>query len=331
MTDIFDLPHKFVVFPPGAGGNFISGLLNNIFNNNLKDLDISPNGSSHTLVYNKQTVGDSISFGTHVNDNDLFQSSADKENYYLDRIKNEYADVTNPLVTWTHNYSNIALYKKYFKNSKVLVIHPDTIEEKLTCVFMHVTKVLLDKDAKVLITGTAWEKLIERLKRHCKLELSQLLPSQNIDYIIDDRFNPKYKNIMDYVVSRIMLKYFGMIGAVEGKHIEHNMFDYMLYPSKTPNVLYTVGERLIDCIKDADVVLPYNYLTKNNVKLLIEKLELLLDRQLSLDEIEYVTRSLSKYLQAQNTLILLEPVQFYNSLKEKFKLAEVSNADLRPI
>jgi hypothetical protein len=128
-----------------------------------------------------------------------------------------------------------------------------------------------------------------------------------------------------------MLKYFGMIGAVEGKHIEHNMFDYMLYPSKTPHVLYTVGERLIDCIKDADVVLPYNYLTKNNVKLLIEKLELLLDRQLSFDEIEYVTRSLNKYLQAQNTLILLDPLQFYNSLKEKFKLAEVSNMGLGPM
>ena len=318
MNSVFDLPHVFVVFTPGSGGNFIAGLLNNIINDNLESLDISTSGSSHTVIHNKQTVGDSLSFGTHVEETALFASDDVKEQHYLDRIKNEYTHLTSPLVTWTHNYSNILLYKKYFKNSKILVIHTDTIEEKLTCVFMHITKVLLDKNVKVPITSAAWQSLLERLEKGCKLELSRLLANANVDDIVKNRFDPEYKDIADYAIIRIMLKYFGMLGNVDTiNYTEHNIFDYMVYPQKSANVFYTIGKKVSEYTKEADVALPYSYLVKDNVDVLIAQLSLLLSRALTKTENDFVVSSFKKYRSAQDQTILTNPFEFYYQKKIK--------------
>jgi hypothetical protein len=322
VNSVFDLPHIFVVFAPGSGGNFIAGLLNNITNGNLKSLEIAANGSSHTVIYNKQTVGDSISFGTHIEELSLFGSTEDKEQYYLDRIRDEYVNITGPLVTWTHIYSNIALYKKHFKNSKIIVIQTDTIEEKLTCIFMHVTKVLIDNNVKIPISTTAWKMLVERLEKGCKLELSQILRPSEIDTIVSNRFDPEYKDIADFTVMRIMLRYFGMLGTVDNiNYIEHNIFDYMVYPRTPPNVLYnifyTIGHEVSEYTKDADVILPYSYLVDNNINVLIKQITLLLSRELTNTETDFVVSSFNKYRAAQDHNILTNPVEFYRQKKIK--------------
>ena len=318
VNTVFDLPHTFVVFTPGSSGNFIAGILNNIANSNLESLEISASGSSHTVIHNKQTVGDSLSFGTHVEETALFSSDTDKEQHYLDRIKTEYSNITSPLVTWTHNYSNILLYKKYFKNSKILVIQSDTVNEKLTCVFMHITKVLLDKNVKVPITSAAWQSLLERLEKGCKLELSQLLGTTEVDDIVKNRFDPNYKDIADYAVIRIMLKYFGMLGTVDTiSYTEHNIFDYMVYPQKSASVFYTIGKKVSEYVKEADVVLPYSYLVNNNKDMLIEKLQLAVSRELSSAEKNFVEMSFNKYRAIQNHDILTNPLEFYHQKKTK--------------
>ena len=104
-------PHIFVVFSPGAGGNFVSGLLNSIITREFETIEVAPNGSSHTVMYNKQPVGDSLSFGTHVEEHSVFTSEEEIESHYLNSIKSEYTNVLSPIVTWTHNYSNIRLNK----------------------------------------------------------------------------------------------------------------------------------------------------------------------------------------------------------------------------
>lgn len=316
MNTVFDLPHVFVVFTPGSGGNFIAGLLSNINNGTLNRLEISAGGSSHTVIHNKQTVGDSISFGTHVEETSLFASDKDKEQHYLDRIANEYSGITGPIVTWTHNYSNIVLYKKHFKNSRILVIHPDTITEKLTCVFMHITKVLLDKNVKIPITSTAWQSLLERLEQGCKLELSRMLGTGEVDEIVKNRFDAEYKNIADYAIIRIMLKYFGMLGTVDTiNYTEHNIFDHMVYPQKSSKMFYTIGKNVSEYTKDADVILPYNYLIENNVVLLLEKLRLTLLRDLTTVETDFVVSEFNNYRAAQDYTILTNPLEFYYQKK----------------
>ena len=61
---VFDLEHIFIVFAPGAGGNFISGLLVNLITNKLSQLDISSTGSAHISMAKKAAKQDYISFGT---------------------------------------------------------------------------------------------------------------------------------------------------------------------------------------------------------------------------------------------------------------------------
>ena len=51
MNPFFKLPHIFVVFAPGAGGNFLVGLINKLLNKNLSDpIKIAQTGSSHTVI-----------------------------------------------------------------------------------------------------------------------------------------------------------------------------------------------------------------------------------------------------------------------------------------
>jgi hypothetical protein len=318
MNTIFELPHIFVVFIPGAGGNFVSGLLNRIIIGKFETIEVAPNGSSHTVIYNKQIEGDSLSFGTHVEEHTVFTSEEEIENHYLNRIKSEYINVGSPIVTWTHNYSNIRLYKKHFKNARILVIHPTTIEDKLTCVFMHVTKVLLDSTTKVPIPQRAWGNLTDKLEKFFKLELVQIVGMQRAEKIASDKNNKEYKDIVDYAITKVMLRYFGILGTVDTvEYIEHTIFDTMLYPSKSPNIniTYSVGEKLSVYIEDADSVLPYSYISTDNLNLLVEKLELVLGRTLDLFEVAYVRVEYTKYRAAQDRIILTEPVRFYQSLK----------------
>lgn len=320
MNTIFELPHIFVVFTPGAGGNFVSGLLNRIITGEFEPIKVEPNGSSHTVIYNKQTAGDSLSFGTHVEEHSVFTSEEEIENHYINRIKSEYVNVVSPIVTWTHNYSNIRLYKKYFKNAKILVIHPMTIEDKLTCAFMHITKVLLDSKTKVPITQQAWERLTGKLEKFFKLELRRLVGVQRAEKIASDKNNIEHKDIVDYTVTKIMLRYFGILGTVDTvEYIEHTMFDTILYHSKSPNpnIVYSVGEKLTVYIEDADSVLPYSYISTDNLNLLVEKLELVLGRTLEIFEVAYIRVEYTKYRAAQDRIILTEPVRFYKSLKAR--------------
>ena len=84
----------------------------------LKPLNISDTGSSHTVLRDKSKGTDFLSFGTVPEEHELFKSQEERELFYLENIKNIYSSISKPEVVWTHDFSNIPLYRKYFKNSK---------------------------------------------------------------------------------------------------------------------------------------------------------------------------------------------------------------------
>ena len=109
-----------------------------------------------------------------------------------------------------------------------------------------------------------------------------------------------------------------MLGTVDTiNYTEHSIFDYMVYPQKSANVFYTIGKKVSEYTKGADVTLPYSYLVKDNVDVLIEKLTLLLSRKLTNIENDFVVSSFKKYRATQDHNILTNPFEFYYQKKIK--------------
>lgn len=310
---IFDLENCFIVFNAGAGGNFIAGIVHNLVLGNMQRLNITATGSSHSVKSNRT----SISFGTWAGEDLSFESDTHKEKFYLEQIKNEYSGITSPVVTWSHNYKNILLYKKYFKKSKILTIVETSKEERLTCVIMNITKTLLDKSADIPLKETTWLNMLAAWKRMCIRELG-IITDKHTDTVslFRDRYNNHYYELILYISIRAMMRQYGMLAYLDdNSDPEHLLYDNILYPVRHDIISYCVGEPIEQYAVDSDVILPYKYLIDNNSDLLIEKLSTLLDRTLLDNEKDSIKSEFKRYRSLQNIKILTDPVGFYNNLE----------------
>lgn len=314
MINFFDLPHIFIVFPPGAGGNFIAGLFDNIVSNRLGNIHISKEGASHSVI-----GGSSITFGTSYDEHNRFTSQEQREQYYIHRIKEDYKNIDTPVVAWTHDFTNISLYKKYFKNSKVFVIKQDTDLERASCIFMNVTKMLV-------LDSSNWPLHEETRKQtHLQLtikiygDLNRTLRPEYKEEIIKNRYDEKYKDLLTFTISKCVLRYFGLLSLFETlDQPEYNVYDQVLYPNKKiDQVWYSVGEDIQKYVNEADAVLPYYYLKTRDFNLLATKIGTALGRELENKELDFLKNSFDKYVQAQNYEILENPVSFYQKLYNK--------------
>lgn len=316
---MFDLAHIFIVFNAGSGGNFIAGVLDKLTRGDLTGLPVSNTGSSHTILTEKKRTGnDSISFGTVSDEHMEFHSQDDREQYYVNRIKEEYADVTVPQITWTHDFTNIPIYKKYFKNSRILTITHDTAESRLTSVCMHVTKVLLDSKMVMPIREPYISYQLDRWKLKCINEMSYVLESSMAEDIFNKQTtDDSAKDIIKYFGLRLSAINAGLFGTAEGIEVTEPLrFDYALYPNKDMNLPYSMGESNYDYIDSSDAVLSYFYLIKDEPSHLIDAIEKILQRELSDEEISFVLNEYTKYRQAQNKQLLEDPVTYYQATKE---------------
>lgn len=310
---IFDLKNHFIVFNAGAGGNFVSGIVRNLMSQNMQPLDVSKSGSSHSVTSNRT----SISFGTWPGDDLSFESDIAKEEFYLAEIKKEYNDVTSPVVTWTHNYKNIPLYKKHFKKSKVLTITETSDKERLTCVMMNITKTLLDKSADIPLKELTWKNLLASWKRFCIEELDLMgFKGIDIESLFKDRYDDSYYELILYITIRSITRLYGMLSYVDHNASEIFLYGNIMYTTKRHHtVCYSIGEPISQFIADSDVVLPYTYLVDDDSDLLIEKLSMLLDRKLLDNEKNFILSEFKRYRSSQNIRILTDPVGFYNDLE----------------
>jgi len=311
LLSIFDQRHIFVVFNPGSGGNFLAGLINNILNSNLISLDISNTGSSHTVLRDKSTGTDYLSFGTLMEEHGYFKSDEERELFYVENIKKTYTLENNkPEVIWSHDFTNIPLYRKYFKNANILVINNTTHDEQLTALFMLAKKTLLDKNCLLPMSRDTWEFVIARWSTGC---MKQLLMFKNLDdatKMIADRFNEEYKDDLYYVTVRMMLFSYGILHLVERIPEQKSIYDYVIYPATE-----TLGEKLDYYIDDNCTILPYRYLATGDYELLVEKISAILERTLNNDELGYIRSSFDKYRSSQDQLLLSNPKSYYKNLR----------------
>lgn len=302
--NIFDMHHVFVTFAPGAGGNFISGLLDKINSGSFSELYVSSSGSSHVVNNGKINGGDSISFGSSPEENVIFSNIADREKYYLDRILIEYSN-PRKVITWTHDFTNLPLYKKHFKNSRSLVISTFDTQEKFVSILMHVTKVILTDESDIPIPKDLWLRLKQRLKSHILMRLERVLEKPiDIDHIFDNRCK-EYSDLIFYLSTFALLKYAGLYDVLK-------LINEPIEPAvSNPNF------NIRELVNSADVILPYRYLIENNVDLLQDTIAKLFCRQLSQQEIMFIHSTFQTYRSKQNIEILTDPLLYFNKRKAK--------------
>jgi len=314
---IFDQPHIFIVFSAGSSGNFLAGTINSLLNGSQQGIDISSVGSSHTLSRNKSQGKDFLSFGTLFEEHQMFNSESAREAFYLDNIKKTYNELSSPEVVWTHDFTNIPLYQKHFKNSKILVITNQTANEKLQAVIMHSLKTFVDKNGITPVNDKLGAIALERWRTHCSNELAELFDYQVASKMVQDNLNEEYKDALTYGTIRMLLKFYGMLAQVEDVPARHCIFDHVFYIIKNSNPPFKLGPRLDSFITDDCITLPYSYLANNDCNLLSAKIATVLDKQLTSEDERYIKESFDNYRNAQHQLLLSDPVKFYTDLKNK--------------
>lgn len=320
-NSFFDLGHIFIVFGPGAGGNFIAGLLDKLIKKEFTKLDIGIGGSSHTVSTNKDVGGDSLSFGTISDEQVGFTSQAEREQYYIQKINEEYVDVTTPQVSWTHDFTNIPIYKKYFKNCRILSITHDSYASRLTSVYMHVTKVFFNPNFILPIKEPYKSNLFSSWERGCKSALALYVGIDVATDIFNKRTSEQYaKDIITYFSLSGVSYYYGLLEYSLGMPPNNPCrYDHALYPNEDINQPHIIGENYCDYVDESDTILTYSYLINDQPNLLINSIEKILQRTLITEEESFILTEYRNYRKCQKQDILLDPKAYYrNTKKEAF-------------
>lgn len=301
---IFDLEHVFIVFHPGAGGNFIASLLEKIIRKDNTVIDIGTAGTAHTLIDRKIAGTDYLSFGTEVHEQSSFTNENDRINFYIDKIKSEYNDVTTPQIVWSHDFTNITLYKKYFPNSKILVITQDSYREKIAVVLFNVIKNILDVNTLNPLTPKRMAEVLSLWNFVVKLELIKLVGETKAREIDKDNILYKYASFSK------MMQYY-MLDNIDVVNRVLYPATNMIMPGKLP---YTIGKEYSE-YTDGCIKIPFSYVMDNDLDLLIETLSQLVN--LNDEAKQIITINFTKYRTAQIQEILSDPIGYYAKVKEE--------------
>jgi len=304
MTSVFDLPHVFIAFSPGAGGNFLAGLFKGLLEKEYSKLEIADSGSSHTTVLKKIQLNGDLSTGTFI---DTSMNLDEKTNHYREVFAK--LEITEPTVSWTHDFKNIALYRALFPNSKIVVVTQTTDEEKLAVTFMHVIKNILDDNVIADIPPEQFKIIKQVYKEKCVDMLKPTLTLEQIDKLFQ---NPANRDTLVFVYIKLMILYYDLAYLVEDTP-KQNFPEVHFYG--TSNQPYKVDQYLTDdCI-----ISPYSAIMNGNVDKLLDVSKSVLSRDLTVDEKNFVIENYSKYRLKQNMDILTNPVQYYKNLSRKVR------------
>jgi len=301
---MFDLDHVFVTFAPGSGGNFITALMNRIVSGDISSLPINQNGSFHILDNGKREGKDSISFGSSPEENKLFTSDEQRAEHYIKLISEEYKEPKR-IVTWSHDYTNLPLYKKYFPKCRTLAITVYTPEEKLMSMMMQVNKVVLTSEKDIAIPLSLWYRLKNRLKLLINKKIKQMYgDDEDFSFVFERRFEPEYADIVFYYSTLLLLQYASLTDAL-------NLIKEPFGFAQVNTIPYK------KIIKDnSDSILSFydlTYNTKNSTKVYSETL----NRPMSNDENAYLKYAFEYYHNMQDKFLLENPVQYFFNRKEK--------------
>lgn len=303
--------HTFIVFHPGAGGNFLSSLLHHLLSNQLESLRISAKGSVHELAKEKSLNREWLSFGTDTDDWKLFNSQAERELFYVEKIKETTTDTRQ--VTYTHDFTNIPLYRKYFPNSKVIVITQDSVEEKLSVILQNITKTIMNDSPDVPLTENNWHKKILLWKTYASMLMQNAfgLDKDLAHKIVEDRLNDNWNKISLYTTILMVQKRF--------KLLQHDAGDVLNFVSKISDSAEEPFELIApysNYIDNQCILLPFSYVKDGNVGLLEQVVEAAYGH-LSQEESKYIRTMFNEYVTKQNRMILSDPARYINETKQE--------------
>lgn len=314
----FEFPHIFVVFHPGAGGNFLSGLLFQILNNSLTELPVSQVGSSHLLAKDKAVGVEFLSFGTDITEQRKFANQDERLEYYINGIMN--SNIMSPQVTYTHDFTNIPLYEKYFPNSKILVITQQSIREKLVVTFFQVTKTILARNPDVPLGDEEWAKRIGMWGTSVRNILKKLsVKEEHIERIMGDRFNTEWYDILSYLTMLMFLDRYDLVGAIRdgtGDDCVNYISEVSMSLYEKTGKPYTKGRPYSDFVSNRCTLLPFSYVLDNDADLLVDTVRKLTGTINTEDE-GYIRSSFARYREKQNTSILTDPKEFFFNTKRQ--------------
>jgi hypothetical protein len=321
MVCVFELPHIFIVFQPGTGGNFIAGLLSKLINSDSTDLYISNNGSSHTTIDRKVAGTDYMSLGTVFDDQTYFPSQEKRLNYYLEKIEELDGVITTPQVIWSHDFTNIPLYKNFFPNAKILVITQNSNIEKLVAVCMNVTKNLMDPKHTAPFPPKQWENIVKQTDFLLELGLRNIVGERSKD-IVQNKFSDANHNIIKFIRLRQMLGYFGLLHLVDkrfppARDVSNNVLFRTPWEEfvKNMNAMpYKIGQLYSTYITNDCVQLPYSHLIEGRANLLIDAVEALVGHLTDAERISIAVQ-FNKYRDMQDHAMLVDPIAYYANLE----------------
>ena len=321
MNCIFELPHIFIVFQPGTGGNFIAGLLSKLISNDSSELHISTNGSSHTTIDRKVAGTDYMSLGTVFDDQTYFPSQEKRLNYYLEKIEELDGVITTPQVIWSHDFTNIPLYKEFFPNSKILVITQTTDIEKLVAVCMNVVKNWTDPHHIPPFPPKQWEKIRKQTNVALERSLRQVIGERSKE-VVENQFSAANHNIVKFIRTRNLLWYFGLLHLVDKNSIpRRDVTNVVLFRTPFEEFIkdmsgpaYKVGLPCESYYTQDCVLLPYRYLIEGRANLLVDAIESVVGT-LTDSQRTYIAVQFNKYRDMQDQTILTNPYKYFSDLK----------------
>ena len=306
-TNFYNQPHIFVIFRPGAGGNFISGLLDNLVQQNFNTLQISNSGHAHyTDIVERKRVGeDYLSFGSGLHFAEPeFLTLEEKIQFYKNGIDN--SDYLNqPYVTWTHSFENIPIYRSLFPNGQILSINEDTLKERLVGLIMHVNKNHFSNDNQFPFPAGYQNKTNHFKELIIKGVFSKSYPGKiyqaghlDLDSLLIYKYFLKFHKLKKYLDYDLSAKIpYDDDGSGESKTAQFSVNRHYVSLCSTE-------------INFGDI------LTRSTDKI-VREFETILKRPLSDHELQYALISLDGYVKSQNSDIITDPKKYLDDIKEK--------------
>jgi hypothetical protein len=328
MSSIFELEHVFVVFPPGGGGNFIAGLIAKLISNDFSNLNFSNSGNSHKNSILTPMAGDPFHCGL-LYGLPKFNTVEEKISFYKKTIEEKYQEeYTIPMVGWTHDFTNIEVYRNIFPNCKILVVTQETNKEKLAVLIQQELKNRLDPAGLVFVDDTRYLKIWKTISYFFLNSILGNKYNNVIQEMLDNKFDPRYNSLVAYITINNMIQFFKFEFEqnITNKQNYINYLDYNLYYrlhnpefdfTKPNQITFVIGPPYTDCIGNNCEILPYSCIMEKNTNLFVNKLESLFNSPFNKTQRQFLTSNFDLYFDKQIPELMQDPLLFFKTLEKK--------------
>lgn len=300
--EFYQQPHVFVVFRPGSAGNLISTIVYNLINNSTTELKMSSSGDAHenNIVKRKRNNADHFSLGSGILDTDIKFLSVEEKLTYYKHLIDLHPYESRPYVTWTHDFTNIDLYRVLFPNCKIIEITNDSVYETQVGLLFHVNKNIFDPASQSPLSDLD-QIFVKIIKKNMILQsfrrlyqgkkYQEGLPDLDLHLLCSYNLN-----ILDYFQK---LDHKQKMSWLERKTL------HLFVRPPASDADHKI--QLIDILQG----------TEEGIANITDVFAKILNRDLHSSELDYVQSTLINYISSQNPLILQNPNEYIRGVEEK--------------